>query len=208
VEFCGSQLRLPDLSVINVGAPIIELHCDNAVLVAMVRRGECLIRACRQDLTGIAAWVERQNLHLEAIFGITLLGAAAGRLGFYRKSSSLTLRSRANRLFMNGLLALYNQDGVRRLSRGRTFSTIPQEVWMSRSELLKRYRKASYTTILSRCHVKPIEQPAALHPIACDPCFAAISLARIHTDSSQQQETLSRREASDRGHDVRFKHRR
>jgi len=197
-QFCGPRLRLPESSVISVGAPIIELHCNNAAVVAMTRKGESLISACRQDLTGIAAWVERQDLQPEAIFGVTLLSAAAARLGFHQRSIPLTLRARADRLFMNGLLALYNYDGVRRLSRGRTFSAIPQEVWMSRSELLKRYRKASSTTILPGSLVKSIEQRAALRPIpASAPCLAAISLACVHTNSSpQRQQTVSGLEAS------------
>jgi len=198
VEFCGPRLRLPDLSIVSAGAPIIELHCNNAVVVAMARRGECLIRACRQDLTGIAAWLERQNLHIEAIFGVTLLGAAAGRLGFHRKSSPLTLRSRADRLFMNGLLALYNQDGVKRLSRGRTFSAIPEEVWMSRSELLRRYQKALSTNRLSGSGVMPIEKPAALRPIpGSNACLAALSLVRAQTDSPHPQKNISELKACD-----------
>jgi hypothetical protein len=196
VEFCGPRLRLADSSVVSVLAPIIELYCNNATVVATARRGDCLISACGQDLSGIAAWVDRRDLQPEAIFGVTFLSAGAARLGFYQGIIPLTLRARADRLFMNGLLALYNHDGVRRLCRGRTSSAIPQEVWMSRSELMKRYRKASFTTIFPGSPVKPIEQRAALGP-ANDPCLAVISLARVHTNNWQHQETVSGVEASD-----------
>ena len=133
------QVCLPDCSVIRPGARIIELHCNNPKVLSLARAGACMLAACRSDLTGIAAWLKREGDEIEAIFGVTLLGAGAARLGFCRKNLPLTLRVRAERLFMNGLLALYNKDGIRRLARGKTLTASPQEIWMSRQELLRRY---------------------------------------------------------------------
>jgi hypothetical protein len=139
VIFDRPQMCLPDSNVIRTGTRVVELHCNNPKILSLARAGECMLATCRSDLAGIAAWLKRDGDEIEAVFGVTLLGAAAARLGFYRKDLPLTLRVRAERLFMNGLLALYNKDGVGRLARGKTLTASPQEIWMSRQELLRRY---------------------------------------------------------------------
>lgn len=138
-SYRGIPLQLPDLIEIESGAPIAELHCDNFRILAMARSGQSMLAACRDDLRAMAAWAEEAPDIFQALFGVTVLGGVALRLGFYTRDLPLSPRVRATRLFMNGLLALYNQDGARRLGRGKTLRTSLQQVWMSRQELIRRY---------------------------------------------------------------------
>ncbi len=74
-----------------------------------------------------------------AVHGLTLIGRAAPRLGFTVRERSVTLLAWFDRFFMQGLLTIYNPDGLKRLQRGTTFGAYPMEVFMSRAELLRRY---------------------------------------------------------------------
>jgi hypothetical protein len=117
---------------------VCELHCDNDAILNFSRQSSSIYAAGRGELIAIANWVRQSESGVKAIFGVTLLGAAAARLGFYRRAMR-PRGARARRLFMNGLLALYSIDGVARLKRGGTLSAWPQEIWMSHAELLRRY---------------------------------------------------------------------
>jgi hypothetical protein len=154
------QVCLPDSSTIRTGARIVEIHCNNITVLAMARSGECIIAACRQDLSGIATWLTHHDDQVEAIVGATVLGAAAARMGFHRRNLPLTWRVRAARLFMNGLLALYHRDGIARLSRGRTLTASPQEIWMSRKELMRLYGKPTEASHSADVQAKQMVQQA------------------------------------------------
>lgn len=135
----GRPIDLPDCIRIDRGATICELHCDNDALLNFLRQSSAIYAAGRSELAAIANWVIQSETYIEAIFGVTLLAAAAARLGFDRRTMASARRAKADRLFMNGLLVLYSTDGVARLKRGRTLKMPPQEIWMSRGELLRRY---------------------------------------------------------------------
>jgi hypothetical protein len=117
---------------------VCELHCDNDAILNFSWQSSGIYAAGRGELLAIASWVRQSESGVKAIFGVTMLGAVAARLGFYRRPVC-SRGARAQRLFMNGLLALYSIDGVARLRRGGTLSAWPQEIWMSRAELLRRY---------------------------------------------------------------------
>lgn len=140
-SYRGRPIDLPDLTRIDAAGMVCELHCDNDAVLNFSRQSSAIYAAGRSELIGIANWVIRSETYIEAIFGVTLLGAAAARLGFHRRAVRPTRRARADRLFMNGLLALYSTDGVERLKRGRTVKALPEEICMSRAELLRRYAR-------------------------------------------------------------------
>ncbi|MGH7815411.1 MAG: YkoP family protein [Candidatus Binataceae bacterium] len=155
----GRPFELPDSARIERGAALLEIHCDNQAVLEFTRRSAAIYVAGRAEMAAIAAWVEQSDARVEAIHGTTMLGAASARLGFHRMAVASTWRARADRLFMNGLLALYNVAGVARLTRGRTLKVLPEEIWMSRAELLQRYGTAAAPSPMPR----PIRFVHAIH---------------------------------------------
>ncbi len=145
-HFRGRSITLPDGTLVQSGARVAELHIQNKVLPDLAsRRGAFeLARMMAGDLTALAEWTERDDFpeRVTAIYGFTILGRAARRFGFTVRERPHTVRSRLDRFFLTGLLALYNPDGVERLRQGTTYGSYPVEVWMSRGELRRRYGSA------------------------------------------------------------------
>ncbi|MBX5455269.1 MAG: MFS transporter [Thermogemmatispora sp.] len=135
-------LVLPDGTRIDHGDRLMELHFANRRLRDAALRSSPweLLRMMRADLRALAAWLQTPACaEVRAVYGVTLLGQAAPRLGFSLRERPRNLWSRADRIFMTGLLLLYHPQGRARLARGTTYGRYPTEVWMSRSELLRRY---------------------------------------------------------------------
>jgi hypothetical protein len=143
IRYRGRQIRLPDETTISWGDPLVELHCDNAGIVKLIRRGEInRYRACRQELAALARWVQTADAPVKALFGVTMLWWAAKRLGFSVRERHGRLRNALDRIFMAGLLLIYSTDGPNRAARGQTLDRYPHEVWISRDELIRRYAAA------------------------------------------------------------------
>lgn len=138
----GDGIDLADGTVVCRGDRVVELHFNNEIVAQQVsRRLYQLWEATRGDLEALAAWLEHidPEVDIKALYGVTLLAAGARRLGFTTHQRPYTLQTRLDRFFLTGLLALYSSQGIQRLTRGSTYGSYPQEVWMSRAELRRRY---------------------------------------------------------------------
>ncbi len=137
-----TPLSLPDGTGIDRGVLIGELHCNNAVVLDLVKRAKTNpYRAARAHLEALARWAanSEDTAGVRAFYGFTMLAAAAERLGFSVREGEPGVSGRLNHVFMTGLLLIYTRDGLARLNKGRTLNFYPKEVWMSRGQLLRRY---------------------------------------------------------------------
>lgn len=143
VAYHGEAVDLPDGTRVEPGSRIAEIHCDNERALALAQSGTNLFTAARDDLRALANWVADGAVNIVALYGFTMLGPAAARLGFCRRVHALTPRAVADRLYMNGLLAIYTPEGLSRLRQGHVLEAAPEEVWMSRGQLLRLYRDST-----------------------------------------------------------------
>lgn len=140
----GRPITLPDGTHIAKRDRVIELHINNPALAERMTQNQSwrsLLHLMADDLRALAAWSQTPEFPSEvhAVYAFTLLSRAAPRLGFITRSRSHTLHTWFDRFFMMGLLTLYNPRGLDRLREGTTYGSYPEEVWMSRDELLRRY---------------------------------------------------------------------
>lgn len=142
-RYAGAPIDLPDGTHVVPGDRIGEIHMNNHTIARVAAQVPSwqLMRLLRSDMRALARWATDPAFpaDVRAFYGFTLLGSGAARLGFTLRSRRITLRTRLDRFFMMGLLALYNPSGRARLSEGTTYRTYPVEVWISRDELLRRY---------------------------------------------------------------------
>jgi hypothetical protein len=142
-RYHGAPVDLPDGTRVEEGDLVAEMHINSQILVDTVRQYNWgTIRLMMEDFRALAAWVSQPTFPAEvkAFYGVTLLSSPAARMGWTIRKRPVNLRSWFERLFLTGLIAIYNPEGTKRLTRGTTYGTYPQEAWMSRNELLHRYR--------------------------------------------------------------------
>lgn len=148
-RYHGRPMVLPGGEQIGKGDAIIDLHFHNQTLMQTASQASSwqLIHMIGEDMHALAAWVLSTDFPAEpkAVFAVTLMSRGAPRMGFTLRDRPHTLYNWLDRFFMTGLLVLYHSKGTERLLQGTTYGQYPQEVWMSRDELLRRYGGGSTT---------------------------------------------------------------
>jgi hypothetical protein len=146
----GKPITLPDGVEIRRDARLCELHFNNAAIsdLAAATTTWRMMRMLREDFAALARWSRQPDfpVGVQALFGYTLLNEPAPRLGFTVRERPHTLVTWLDRLFMTGLLALYNPRGRARLEEGATFGSYPAELWMPVGELQRRFDPATPDT--------------------------------------------------------------
>ncbi len=139
----ANPITLPDGTHIKRRDPIAIIHINNRVLSRIVSETTPWqqLRMMRGDLQALARWVAAGGVpkDIHALYGYTLLGRAASRLGFTLRYRPSSIRTRLDRFFLMGIMVLYHPGGRERLTHGTTYETEPVETWMSLDELQRRY---------------------------------------------------------------------
>ena len=140
----GRPIDLPDGTHVDRGDPIVELHLRSQAFLEMGEQAPTWkqMQVLAQNMRALACWMQEPDFPSEprAVFSVTLLyRGAAPRLGFTLRPRPKSIHTYLERFFMDGLLVLYNRQGSARLQQGNTYGTFPQEIWISRAELLRRY---------------------------------------------------------------------
>lgn len=147
MRYHGRPIALPDGTQVGRGDLVAEIHVRNRELAAISDGASPwgLLRRMTLDLRALAAWAQASDFPagVRAVYGMTLLGRAAPRLGFTLRPPAKHWYSPLERFYLLGLIALYHPRGVERLPRGTTYNSSPQETWMSRQELIRRFSAAT-----------------------------------------------------------------
>jgi hypothetical protein len=138
----GVRMVLRDGVTVRPGDATWIVHFDNRRIreLAGATWPTAGWQAARRDLARIAA----QHAALPdaerpvAYTGVTVLGSLARRAGFGLRPRPSTWWTRLEGWYLRTLLARWSRSGRRRLDRGHQ-ALVSQEVWMSASELLRRY---------------------------------------------------------------------
>lgn len=141
-HYRGVSFPLPDGTIIRDGDRVAELHINSAVVTRLaVPHAMQILPAAREDLRALVAYLTQSTdlADVKAVYAVTLLAAGGRRLGFTRRTRPVNLRTRLDRFFLIGLLALYSPQGLARLTRGQARDAYPEEIWISRDELIQRY---------------------------------------------------------------------
>lgn len=135
---------LPGGLEVAPGAIIADLHCNNRALLRLMLTSRNPFTACRQDLRGLARWIDTdpRGRRIIALHARTLFTKGASRYGFTPVPTPITIHRRLQRIFFIGLLMAYSEEGARRLRHGTTHHAYPQDVWISRKDMLRIYLRS------------------------------------------------------------------
>ncbi len=145
----GEIFALPDGTIVCHGCTVADLHLDGMAMLNLVKAGGNPFRGCREELRLLAASLIESDPdgRLVAFKGVTLLGNAAERIGFFVRQRPVgRIKARIERWFMSGFLILYTVDGMERLGRGATMRENPREVWLTRQTLIRKYGPKNHSS--------------------------------------------------------------
>jgi hypothetical protein len=136
-----APVALPGAVEVTRRAFVGELHCNTRALWRLILSGRNPFAACREDLRGLAKWIQADPIgrRVIALHASTILAKGARRFGFMVMDTPVTIRRRMERIFFTGLLLLYSREGLERLRRGTTPHVYPRDIWITRHELLRLY---------------------------------------------------------------------
>lgn len=148
--YCGPNFTLPDGTEIARGDIIGELHLNNQMFMAALAGPAgsatgsekwAIVPMFREQLRELAAWTESGSLPgpIKAIYGVTIMGRGAVRVGFTIRPRKRSIVAAFDRLFLDGLMILYTPEGQERMMLGKTVNDQAAEAWMSIGELGRRY---------------------------------------------------------------------
>ncbi len=142
----GTTRLLNDGSEVRTGDTIIELHLNNAwferrrrLHLSASQSPQVFLGCFAKDLHLLAEQIANGVFgNIAALHGITLLDAAARRLGFQIDELPDGLWKRGARFYMAGLMRVYHLRGDE-VSELKEKTWEPKAVWFSRTALLTRY---------------------------------------------------------------------
>jgi len=160
------SVALDDGVAIEPGTLVVQLHCNNPTILRLARARVSIVQAARDDLHHLARWIAAYDRagEIKALYGVTVLGSGCVRLGFTLRPRALPFRNRMDTFFMNGLLLLYNPDGLERAGWGILARSRAQQIWMSRAELLRRYLAAPRAARLIPDRAAPADSRSTSSP--------------------------------------------
>jgi len=142
----GPRFDEHGLKTLDNGSLALDLHFRNDTLISLSTGSDnrAIIRTLkmtRDGLRDIAKLLLHHPLYreVEAVAAVTLMNRGIEMLGFHVETLPPTTETKRLQFYMQFLLGMYHPEGFHRLRQGNQALTL-KLVWMTRNELISRYR--------------------------------------------------------------------